>query len=93
VASFLVSELDVRNTNRSQTARTLLQWVFRRHNQIVTCQLDQEGDRYQVSLVPQGSRIRRALIATFDAGLSAFQGHATLAAELRRQGWAVVAYR
>jgi hypothetical protein len=33
------------------------------------------------------------MIDTFDAGLSAFQRHAALAAELRRGGWMLVAYR
>jgi hypothetical protein len=33
------------------------------------------------------------IVATFEAGLAAFQRHAALAAELRRSGWTLVAYR
>jgi hypothetical protein len=78
--------------SRRQRARTLLQWVFHRENDLVTCQLDQEGSRYRVRLVPHRD-LRRAIVNTFDAGLSAFQRHAALAAELRRLGWNLVAYR
>lgn len=71
---------------------------------MVTCQLDQEGSSYEVSLVPhsgsesgsesgRGSGLRSAVIGTFEAGLSAFQRHAAVAAELRRHGWMLVAYR
>ena len=77
---------------RRQRARTLLQWVIARENNLVTCELAQEGSGYCVRLSPQGS-LRRAIVATFDAGLAAFQGHAALAAELRRGGWMLVAYR
>jgi hypothetical protein len=82
----------VRKTDRSQPARTLLHWVFRSQNRIVTCQLEQKGSRYLVSLIPHRG-LRSAIIGTFDAGLSAFQHHAALAAELRRHGWMLVAYR
>jgi len=77
---------------RARTARTLLSWVFSRKNDLVTCKLEQEGDRYRVGLLPHRD-LRSAVSHTFDAGLSAFQSHATLAAELRRRGWMLVAYR
>ena len=92
MAPFLESLKIMRSTQRSEPRRTLLQWVFRQQNQMVTCQLEREGSRYRVSLVPQQG-LRSAIIATFDAGLSAFQRHAALAAELRRHGWMLVAYR
>ena len=82
----------MRSTQRPAPRRTLLQWVFRQQDQVVTCQLDQEGSRYRVSLVPQQG-LRNSIISTFDAGLTAFQRHAALAAELRRHGWMLVAYR
>jgi hypothetical protein len=82
----------VDKTPRRHRAQTLLQWVFSRGNNLVTCELAQEGSRYCVRLFPHGG-LRKALVASFDAGLSAFQGHAALAAELRRSGWMLVAYR
>lgn len=78
--------------SRPRTSRTLLAWVFCRENNLVTCQLEQEGDRYRVRLLPSRG-LRRTVIDTFDAGLSAFQRHAALAAELRCLGWMLVAYR
>jgi hypothetical protein len=80
----------VKNTTRRQRSRTLLQWVFSRDNRLVTCELYQEGSQYLVRLLAHGGK---AIVATFDAGLAAFQRHAALAAELRRSGWMLVAYR
>ena len=82
----------VKITPRRQRAQTLLQWVFARENNLVTCELAQEGSRYCVRLFPSGG-LRNALVATFDAGLTAFQRHAAIASELRRGGWMLVAYR
>jgi hypothetical protein len=82
----------VKNNSRRQRPRTLLQWVFSRENDLVTCELHQEGSRYLVRLLTHGD-VRKALVSTFDAGLAAFQGHAAIAAELRRSGWMLVAYR
>jgi hypothetical protein len=84
--------MGVRHQHRSQPARTLLQWVFRHQDRMVTCQLEQQGNRFLVSLIPHRG-LRNAIIGTFDAGLSAFQHHAEVAAELRRHGWMLVAYR
>ena len=80
----------MKNTTRRQRARTLLQWVFSRDNRLVTCELYQEGSQYLVRLLTHGGQ---AIVATFDAGLAAFQRHAALVAELRRSGWMLVAYR
>ena len=80
----------MKNTPRRQRARRLLQWVFSRENSLVTCELYQEGSRYLVRLLADGGK---AIVTAFDAGLAAFQRHAALAAELRRRGWMLVAYR
>jgi len=92
----------VKNTSRRQRARSrlrqgsgahaLLQWVFSRENHLVTCELHQEGSRYLVRLLTHGD-LGKVIVATFDAGLAAFQRHAAIAAELRRSGWMLVAYR
>ena len=80
----------MKNISRRQRARTLLQWVFSRGSSLVTCELYQEGTQYLVRLLSHGGK---AIVTTFDAGLAAFQRHAALAAELRRRGWMLVAYR
>jgi hypothetical protein len=82
----------VKKNPRRQRARTLLQWVFCREDHLVTCELHQEGSRYLVRLLSHGD-LKKAIVATFDAGLAAFQRHAAIAAELRRSGWMLVAYR
>jgi hypothetical protein len=64
--------------------------VFAREHNLVTCELLQEGSRYLVRLLTHGGK---TIVATFEAGLAAFQRHAALAAELRRSGWTLVAYR
>jgi hypothetical protein len=66
--------------------------VFSRENDLVTCELHQEGSQYLVRLLTHGE-VKKAIVAPFDAGLAAFQRHAAIAAELRRSGWNLVAYR
>ena len=80
----------MKNITRPERTKTLLQWVFSRENNLVTCELLQEGSRYLVRLLTHSGKM---IVATFDAGLAAFQRHAALAAELRRSGWMLVAYR
>ena len=75
---------------RPKRSKALLQWVFSRENNLVTCELLQEGSRYLVRLLTHSGKM---IVATFDAGLAAFQRHAALVAELRRSGWMLVAYR
>jgi hypothetical protein len=82
-----------RNTRKKRTIR-LLRWVFQRDNRVLTCQLDREGRRassYTLSLVPHWD-VRQAATETFDAGISAFRRHATVADQLRGEGWTLAAY-
>jgi hypothetical protein len=81
-----------RNARKNRTI-PLLRWVFQRENQLITCQLDREGRQssYTLSLVPHWD-VRQAVSENFDAGVSAFRGHATVAERLRSQGWTLAAY-
>jgi hypothetical protein len=81
-----------RITRKNRRTR-LLRWVFQRDNQLLTCQLDMEGQRrsYTLSLVPHWD-LRRAASQTFEAGMSAFRQHAAIAEQLRSQGWTLAAY-
>ena len=81
-----------RNARKSRTIR-LLRWVFQRENRLLTCQLDREGHQasYTLSLVPHWD-VREAVTETFEAGVSAFRRHASIAEQLRSQGWTLAAY-
>ena len=72
--------------------RPLLDWVLCRGRRVVRCRLEQTGDQYRVSVVPHRQR-RRLFTRLFDVGLTAFQRHAAVVAELRGMGWTLVAYR
>jgi hypothetical protein len=78
---------------RKKRAIRLLRWVFQRDNRLLTCQVDREGhqDAYTLSLVPHWD-VQQAVSETFDAGVSAFRRHATVADQLRNQGWTLAAY-
>jgi hypothetical protein len=81
-----------RSSSKNRTIR-LLRWVFQRENQLITCQLDREGclSSYTLSLVPHWD-VRQATSENFDAGVSAFHRHATVAEQLRSRGWTLAAY-
>jgi hypothetical protein len=81
-----------RNASKNRTIR-LLRWVFQRENRLITCQLDREGRHasYTLSLVPHWD-VRQAVSESFDAGVSAFRRHATVAEQLRSRGWTLAAY-
>jgi hypothetical protein len=80
------------NASKNRTIR-LLRWVFQRENQLIACQLDREGchSSYTLSLVPHWD-VRQAISENFDVGVSAFHRHATVAEQLRSQGWTLAAY-
>jgi hypothetical protein len=81
-----------RSSSKNRTIR-LLRWVFQRENHLITCQLDREGRQssYTLSLVPHWD-VRQAISETFDVGVCAFHRHATVAEQLRSQGWTLAAY-
>ena len=83
----------MKRTSRKNRSIRLLRWVFQRENRLLTCQLDREGhqDAYTLSLVPHWD-VREAVSETFQAGVSAFRRHATVADQLRSQGWTLAAY-
>jgi hypothetical protein len=77
---------------RRDESQSVVQWTFRRGNELLTCQVHrQRGGLYRLSVVPHAAPGRSAL-ETFGHLVSALQRHATLAAELRQQGWTVVGY-
>ena len=81
-----------RRGDSADTVR-LLRWVFRRDDQLVTCQLDRETSRpgYTLALVPHWD-VRQTIVTSFEESVPAFQHHAALASELRQQGWTLASY-
>jgi hypothetical protein len=82
-------------TTPSTTRRSLqrvLAWTFRRDAHFLTCELLCADDHaYAVIVTPHwpGGTER---VEERPNGVTAFQRHATLALQLRQQGWNVVAY-
>jgi hypothetical protein len=93
LASELKCSTDMKRISRKKHRTRLLRWVFQLNNRLLTCQLEVEGQEpsYTLSLVPHWD-VRQAASARFDAGIRAFQRHAAIADQLRRQGWTVAAY-
>jgi hypothetical protein len=82
-----------RNATKSRRAHRLLRWVFRKGNQLLTCQLDRDGRHaaYMLSLVPHWD-VRQSFIERHQDGVAAFQRHAAIARQLRERGWILDAY-
>lgn len=73
--------------NLNPEAMHLLQWVFQRKGQAITCELGASGTgTYEVSVVPH-SDVSAGVIETFAAAQRAFYRHAELAQQLRESGW------
>ena len=72
--------------------RPVLNWVLTRGSQLLTCQVEQAGDQYLVSALPQAAG-KPIFLRRFDAGLEAFHTHAALVTDLRGHGWMLVEYR
>lgn len=82
----------MKKTSRGRKSVRFLRWIFRRDNQLVTCQLERGMGRseYAVSIVPHWN-VACAAVETFDAAVAAFERHAALASHLRRNGWTLAA--
>jgi hypothetical protein len=85
-------EPDMRTTMRTQH-HSVLRWMFRKGNRLLTCRVDHEGSgsRYRLSLVPHRN-LDATAIEVFDTPVSALQRHASIVSELRQLGWTLIAY-
>jgi hypothetical protein len=69
----------------------LVQWIFRRGSENVTCQVDvcrNGSTTYQLAVVPHRD-VEAATIETIKSPLIALQRHAEIANRLREDGWSV----
>lgn len=73
--------------NRQTKSKRLLRWIFRRSDQVITCEIDANGKQgYEVCVVPHWN-VSASVIERFDAGYQAFERHAEVARHLREAGW------
>jgi hypothetical protein len=73
--------------------RPILQWVFHRNLEAITCELDIASDRsYRVAIVPHWDAVA-AVVERIDAPRQALLRHAELAAYLRENGWMLDSHR
>ena len=78
---------------RFDLSRRMLRWTFRRGNEFLTCVIDRAlgGNGYQLAVVPQTSSTR-ARIEVFGSAFDVLLRHASIATDLRDNGWTLVAY-
>jgi hypothetical protein len=77
---------------RAEDAQALVRWTFCRGNEWVTCQVHrQRGGLYRLALIPRAPGGMSA-VETFGQLVSALHRHASIARDLRQQGWVVVSY-
>lgn len=79
-------------TAAKRAPQRLLAWTFRRDAQFLTCELLCTADQqYAVIVTPHWST-GTTIVEELQTGVKAFQRHASIAMQLRQQGWSVVAY-
>lgn len=79
-------------TQQTTQPQRLLAWTFRRGSQFLTCELLCTSQQdFAVIVTPLWSS-GTVIVEEISTGVSAFQRHATMAMQLRQQGWAVAAY-
>jgi hypothetical protein len=74
----------------TELPQRLLAWTFRRGTQFLTCVLGTSDHQYTVIVTPHSTGA--VVVEQLPNGVAAFHRHATLALQLRQQGWSVVAY-
>lgn len=73
--------------NSAPATRPVLQWVFRRNDEAITCQVDvNAAGNCEVRTVPEWNPAL-AVVEPFDRPGDALQRHAEVSARLRDLGW------
>ena len=72
--------------------REFLRWQFRQRNRLLTCGIAQsEASGYSVVTVPHHN-VRKGTVEIYKDLVSALQRHASIAAQLRDDGWSIASY-
>jgi hypothetical protein len=87
----VVATPGVMTTNRrplpSSEPHPVLCWIFQRHADAITCELDLGADRsYDVCVVPHWD-VSSSLVEHFQGPAGALWRHAEIASRLRERGW------
>ena len=81
-------------TTESKTSKTqeFLRWQFRLRNSLLTCGIAKsDASGYSVVTVPHNN-VRKGTVEIYKDLVSALQRHASIAAELRANGWSIASY-
>jgi len=70
----------------------LLGWTFQRGTRLLSCEVLAEPDGTFSVVTLANDSTHPLMHERLAAGVAAFQQHATVALQLRQQGWTVVAY-
>ena len=81
-------------TTGSKTSKSneFLRWQFRLRNRLLTCGVAKtDAAGYSVVTVPHHN-VRKGTVEIYKDLVSALQRHASIAAELRANGWSIASY-
>ena len=73
----------------SAPATPMLRWVFRRDGATLTCEVDTNGQGWEVFVVPHWN-VGASTLERFPTPLAALERQAEIAYRLREAGWTVV---
>ena len=79
-------------TSAPSKTREFLRWQFRQRNRVLTCGVAKsDATGYSVVTVPH-QNVRKGTVEIYKDLVSALQRHATIAAQLRADGWSIASY-
>jgi hypothetical protein len=82
-----MKSLDIRTRTRQ-----LIRWQFRFRDRLLTCGITRSGaDGFSVITVPHHN-VRRGTVEIYRDLASALQRHASIAMQLRNDGWSIASY-
>lgn len=79
------------NVSTPSKTRDFLRWQFRQRNRLLTCGVAKSDATYSVVTVPHHN-VRKGTVEIYKDLVSALQRHASIAAELRANGWSIASY-
>ena len=86
--------LDISRVMKTTGSKTneFLRWQFRLRNRLLTCGIAKtDASGYSVVTVPHHN-VRKGTVEIYKDLVSALQRHASIAAELRANGWSIASY-
>jgi hypothetical protein len=70
----------------------MVRWQFRLRNRLITCRVAKSGAAgFSVVTVPH-SNVKRGTVEIYKDLVSALQRHASIASQLRADGWSIASY-